>query len=42
MILLIYSNGAGRGKADDGETARANLGDGAGVLWWSSDSDGND
>jgi hypothetical protein len=31
MVLLTYSNRDGRGKADDGETAQMNLGDGAGV-----------
>jgi hypothetical protein len=32
MILLTYG-------IDDGEMARANLGDGADVLWWSSSTE---
>jgi hypothetical protein len=35
-ILLTYGNEDWRGKADNGETAWANLGDGVGILWWSS------
>jgi hypothetical protein len=35
--LLTYGNGDGRGKADDGEAARANHGDGEGDLRGFSD-----
>jgi hypothetical protein len=37
--LLTYGNGDGRGKADDGEVARANHGDGEGDLWGFSDDE---
>jgi hypothetical protein len=35
--LLTYSNGDSRWRASDSKAAQANLGNGAGILWWSFD-----
>jgi hypothetical protein len=42
-VLLTYNNGDGRWRANGGEVAHANLGDGASILCWiSGPGDGSD